>query len=270
MITSCYVFSHPVTDLKCLVRKMRLDNFIKTLRLPMTYKKLTSLAFITVSTLSCSDDEATRDLSQPIETSFAQSEQLFTPIFSDYPEGEEEFYQLDASHQTLPEPFADNMGWKLTGNNHSDDLLMAIKAPIDSLETNTLYRVSLEVEFLTDVPQNCFGIGGAPGESVYVKLGASQNEPTNAIDNGMYRISTDIGNQSQSGTEGQTAGNINNGNDCEAENAFTYASKTVQTEHAIDVMSDSNGQIWVIAGTDSGFEGYTSIYITKLTVSINK
>ncbi|MGJ8678921.1 hypothetical protein [Paraglaciecola sp.] len=236
----------------------------------MTYKTFSLLALTTTSLFSCNNDEFTRDISQPIEIDFAQSDRGFTPLFSDYPQGEEAFYQLDASHQTLPEPFAEKMGWKLTGNNHSDDLLMTISAPIDLLQSNTMYTVSLALEFLTDVPQNCFGIGGAPGESVYVKLGVSDTQPSNTLDNDMYRITTDLGNQSQSGTQGQTVGDINNGIDCEAENAFSYTAKTVQTSQAINVMSDDNGVIWVIAGTDSGFEGYTSIYLTKLNVTISK
>lgn len=236
----------------------------------MLYKNALITLLICAVTLSCQSDDKNRDINTPMVIDFTESPQNFTPIFSDYPEGEENFYQLQATHQTLPAPFEDGLGWKITGNNHSDDLFMAIKAPITFLESNTLYRVSLEIEFLTDVPQNCFGIGGSPGESVYVKLAASQTEPTNQLDEGMYRINTDIGSQSQSGTEGHVVGNINNGLDCEAENAFSYTASTLSTEQTIDVMSDQNGQIWLLAGTDSGFEGLTTIYIKKLTVNITK
>lgn len=236
----------------------------------MNYKTTFIAIIVSVLTMACESDTQTKDISQPIVFDFAKSDAFFVPIFSDYPEGEEEFYQLDASHQDLPSPFEGGLGWKLTGSNHSDDLFMGIKAPITFLEANTLYKTSLEIEFLTNVPQNCLGIGGAPGESVYVKLAISQTEPSNELDNGLYRLNTDIGSQSQSGTEGHVVGNINNGLDCEEENAFSYTRQTLTTTQKIDVMSDQNGQIWIMAGTDSGFEGYTSIYITKLTVTISK
>ena len=62
------------------------------------------------------------------------------------------------------------------------------------------YRAMLEVEIITDVPTNCFGIGGSPGASVYVKAGVSDKEPGRSVDNlNHYRINLDIGNQSNSG-----------------------------------------------------------------------
>lgn len=232
----------------------------------------TIFAIISASLLSiaCQSDNTTRDISQPITFDFNVSDQTFVSIFSDYPVGEETFYQLEAVYQDMPVPFADTKGWKLSGNNHSDDLFMAITGRIDNLESNRLYSVSLEVDFLSNSPQNCFGIGGAPGESVYIKLAASDSEPSNTIESEMYRINIDMGNQSQSGTQGRTVGNINNGVDCEVENAFSYASKTLKNETTIDVMSNNNGEIWVLAGADSGFEGLTTFYISKLTVTIHK
>jgi hypothetical protein len=237
----------------------------------MKFRTIFAVACASLLTIACqSDNNNTRDISLPITFDFNDSDQAFVSIFSDYPVGEETFYELEAAHQDMPVPFEGNKGWKLSGNNHSDDLFMAIKAPIDNLESSRLYSVNLEVEFLSNAPQNCFGIGGAPGESVYIKLAASDLEPNNLTEDDMYRINIDKGNQSQSGTQGQTVGDINNGIDCGVESAFSYAGKTLKNETPIDVMSNENGEIWVLAGTDSGFEGKTTIYISKLTVTINE
>ena len=67
------------------------------------------------------------------------------------------------------------------------------------------------------------------------------------------------------GTEGQSIGNIENSLDCEQPQAFEK--KTLTTETALDITADNDGQVWVIAGFDSGFEGKTTIYLSKLTVS---
>ena len=187
-------------------------------------------------------------------------------IFSDYPEGEETFYELVSAYNNLPETFSESKGWKLSGNNHSDDLFMAIKLPVDGLLAATLYKVTLTVDFVTNVSKNCMGIGGAPGESVYVKLAASKDEPVNALDNGMYRINIDIGHQSQSGTEGLAVGNVANSIECGA--VTVYEKKTLGMAESVDVMSDNDGKVWLTAGFDSGFEGITEVYITKITANI--
>ena len=231
---------------------------------------LIAVTLLSTTLFACnsSDSEEEFELNSPRVIDFSSEDHGFTSIFSDYPQGEEEFYQLTAAHETLPADFAENKGWKLSGNNHSDDLIMAIKGQVANLESETLYKVSIEAEMLTNVPSNCVGIGGAPGESVYVKLAASTNEPANSLENDYHRISTDIGSQSNSGTEGLMVGNIANGIECGEEEA--YKMKTLATETTIDVTSDSDGTIWVMAATDSGFEGPTTVYFTKLTVTITE
>ena len=106
--------------------------------------------------------------------------------FSDYPVGQERFYELDSGYLPLPPPLG-AMGSALfiSGNNHSDDLFMFYKGKIGGLEPGRAYRASFTVEIATSVPQGCAGIGGSPGESVYLKAGASQVEPA-AVNTGGY------------------------------------------------------------------------------------
>lgn len=197
---------------------------------------------------------------------FSQSDFGFTPMIADYPVGEETFYELDVSYGNLPEPFATEKGWKISGNNHSDDLLATVVAPVTGLEPMRTYSASIEVEIITDVPSNCFGIGGSPGFSVYVKAAVSDQEPSRSVDNlNHYRINLDIGNQSNSGTEGQSIGNVENSLDCGQPQA--WEKKVLTTQTAIDVTSDNNGQVWILAGFDSGFEGKTTIYLSNLSIS---
>jgi len=213
------------------------------------------------------------DISKPYVIDFNRSTHNFTAIFSDYPlstndQNNEAFYELSATYAYIPAPVIDLRGIRLTGNNHSDDLLMAIKGEIKGLEKDTLYRVAIETSLATSAPSNCFGIGGAPGESVYVKLGASTEEPKNTDDNGMYRLNIDIGQQSTSGSHGETVGDIANGRDCEQTEQFIM--KTLSTSRTFDVITDDKGRFWLIAATDSGFEGLSEIYFSKLTLNISK
>ncbi|MAG75790.1 MAG: hypothetical protein CL811_03425 [Colwelliaceae bacterium] len=231
---------------------------------------MSMLCLLATGCNSDNNDDKYIDISAPIEFNFAEQEHGFTAMFSDYPPGEETFYELVGEYADLPEEYGANKGWYLAGNNHSDDLIMAIKGSISGLRKNTLYSVSLDVEILTNTPSYCFGIGGAPGESVYVKLATATQEPANDVENEIYRINTDIGFQAQSGSEGVVVGDIANGENCFEVIESAYLEKQLSTELPIDVMSDDHGKIWLLAATDSGYEGITSIYITKLVVTITE
>ena len=201
----------------------------------------------------------------PLVFDFSEGALGFSPLFSDYPVGEEAFYQLSASLTSLPESLANGTAWRFYGNNHSDDLIMALRGRIDGLPANRLLKVELSLTLATNVEQGCGGIGGAPGESVYVKLAASTDEPVNDIDDGYYRLQTDIGHQSQSGSEGRVVGDLTNGEPCEGN--FAWTSKTLST--SFDTQTDSDGGLWVMALTDSGFEGISEVYFQQLTVSLS-
>ena len=54
---------------------------------------------------------------------------------------------------------------------------MFLSRQVDGLEPGTTYRVTISVDVATNVPAASFGIGGSPGESVYVNAGATTIEP---------------------------------------------------------------------------------------------
>ena len=188
--------------------------------------------------------------------------------FADYPNdpGVEDFYELEFSHATLPSPLNTSEGaLRQSGNNHSDDLFMFVKKKITGLKPNTNYKIELEIEFATNGASGSLGVGGSQAESVYIKAGASTNEPMKVLDNSdnNYRMNIDKGNQSQDGTNMKLIGNFANGTDL-----FVYKLKSLSTTMPINVISNSNGELWVIIGTDSGFEATTTIYYNRITVNV--
>src|SRR5690606_28303321 len=59
----------------------------------------------------------------------------------------------------------------LGGTNHSDDVFMFMKAwlgPDDGVVASRVYQLQFEIVFYSDAPSGCVGIGGPPGESVYL------------------------------------------------------------------------------------------------------
>lgn len=188
--------------------------------------------------------------------------------FADYPNDPnvEEFYELEFSHSCLPSPLNSGDGaLKQSGNNHSDDLFMFVKKKLAGLEPNTNYKIDIEIEIATNAASGSIGVGGSPGEAVYLKAGASTNEPMKVLNNSdnHYRMNIDKGNQSQGGTNMKLIGDFANGT-----NLNVYKLKILKTTSPINVMTSLNGEVWIIAGTDSGFEATTTIYYNRITVNI--
>jgi len=192
--------------------------------------------------------------------------------FADYPAGQETFYELASSHATLPALLGqDRKGIKISGNNHSDDLFMFITKKFTGFEPNTRYEIDLEVTIGTNVHSGCSGVGGSPGDSVYVKAGAAKVEPKAVNDGtGFYLLNIDKSNQAAGGSDVMAIGNIGNGLDCDNTDE-TYRKKTLKSEAGkFTTYSNANGAIWIIFGTDSGFEGPTTIYFVDAAAKVTK
>lgn len=226
-----------------------------------------SLVLITLMMLfalfSCND----KNMNQPDPMSFTSDFEAdsdgWVGDFADYPAGEESFYELTFERDTLPGPLEQNQ-WalKLSGNNHSDDLFMFVKKKVTGLEPNTVYYTTFTVEFASNVPDGMAGVGGSPGESVYIKVGGAPLEPKKMIeDNNHYRMNIDKANQSEDGENMKVIGDFSN----DTEEAV-YTLKTVTNENPFGITTDENGTLWVIVGTESGFEATTTIYYNSVTV----
>lgn len=213
--------------------------------------------------LRCGQSEA---FENTVELSLDAGPGRWTALFADYSEGMN--INAEAQWTTLPAPLSAREGWKLAGSNASDDLAMFLTAPVGELMPDTDYSVELEMEFATNAPQDCFGIGGAPGESVFVKLGASGIEPMVIENDGFFELNIDKGIQSNDGQDAVVAGDMANfQQNCPEDTEWQL--KTVSTEGMeFTTRTDADGTLWVYGGTDSGFEGRTTIYVTKFTARL--
>jgi hypothetical protein len=225
-------------------------------------------------------------------------------LFVDYPVGEEEDYEIEAGRMLLPDSLGHEYGYYLSGENHSDDLSMLIKrsfGPDDGLNPNTTYRVKFFIEIASNAPSGCVGVGGAPGESVYFKAGASVSEPEAVVEGAggteYYRLSVDKGNQSSGGSQSVVLGHIGTSNtDChnweflfktfESAEGDSSATSDQDMSHdgtdgngdmnlpsqnpstIMEVTTDDAGQLWIFMGTDSGFEATSSIYINEIQITL--
>lgn len=195
----------------------------------------------------------------------------FEALFVDYPDGEEDFFELDWGYGALPEPWQSINGVGISGNNHSDDLMMVLMRPLDGLAPDTRYDVELAMQFATNVPSGCAGVGGSPGESVYMRLGAAGEKPDYEVVDGYRRATLELGQQSNAGDDALSAGNMANGADesfCSGGDAPWRLKRVSTAGQEFSVTSDETGRIWVYGLSDSGFEATTTWYLTEFVVRL--
>ncbi len=196
----------------------------------------------------------------------------WNPGFADYPAGQETFYELAAGLETLPASLGSNRkGYKLGGNNHSDDLYMFVTKQVDGLEPNTRYDFRFKVTFGSNAQKNCLGVGGAPGESVWIKVGASKTEPKAVNDGaGNLLMNIDKGQQATGGSDAIVIGNFANDRECgDADTSYREMS-LVSEKGTFSTTTDDKGNVWMLLSTDSGFESTTTIYFMELEVAATK
>lgn len=223
-------------------------------------------------TTGCKKNEATID---PLTTGDAQSSSSFETTsenwmngwisgFAHYPVGGESFYQLESRIAPLPPPLPfTNQGIMIKGNNHSDALFMFLKKKLSGLQPNKRYSFLFDISIASNAPSGAGGIGGPPGEAVRLGVGATRIEPLTIIDTtGMldyYRMNIDEIQGNNNGTDMVVIGNIANGT-----NQAIY--RLIKRRGSFIATTNSNGTIWVIVGTSSGFEGITKMYYDSIAV----
>jgi hypothetical protein len=207
-----------------------------------------------------------------LEFDFRQGAQGWEAGFAEYG-SEMQGMMLEGEIRPLPSELGINgTGYYLQGINHSDDLFMFLERRLgtdDGVVPGQEYRVMFTIVFASNAPSGAVGIGGSPGESVYLKAGASMVEPEVYLDSdtGYYLMNVDKGSgNSGNGTAASVVGAIANG--LSAEENPRYISLERQHEHQYTITASPDGGLWLLVGTDSGFEGLTGIYYQSIAVTL--
>lgn len=236
-------------------------------------RSLTGMLLLPLFLAACGNDSRTSDsclgdaacIGTPMIYDFSEGKQGWEAGFADYPEGAEQLYELQSRVASLPPELGlSQTGYLVSGINHSDDLFMYLTRCVNGLETSGCYQLDYQIEFATNAPSDCVGVGGAPGEHVTLKAGAADRLPAAATDeNGFYSMNIDKGNQGQGGKDAPALGHIGNTRPCPSE---VYELKTLRGSHR--ALANADGELWFIVGTDSGFEGRTSLYYRRIAVML--
>ena len=194
--------------------------------------------------------------------------------FADLPATNTGFYDLQSGIRLLPpELGVSGTGFYIQGINHSDDLFMFLKRRLtvaDGIVAGQKYRARYAIDFASEAQVGCASVGGAPGEAVYLKAGATPNEPLSLPqDEGFIqlRMNVNTGAQSVGGSAASTSGNIANGLPCNLQQR-PFVSVHRVYEHLTQVTAAANGEMWLLLGTDSGFEERTRLYYQRIQVEL--
>ena len=175
-------------------------------------------------------------------------------------------YQISYSVAALPAPLdTTKKALRLTSFNQSDDLWQFVKRQISGLKANTRYNVRFDVEIASDAPESSAGVGGSPGGSVVVKVGGAQSEPNVKVEGDGRVFTLDKGNNFNEGTQARNVGSVGISGE-----EFVYQLKQLNNaSRSFPVTTDSNGQVWVFVGTDSGYEGQKTLYYTQIKLTFS-
>jgi hypothetical protein len=236
----------------------------------MTSFALVSAALVLTSMMACGQTPGAPSGDRHLFTfDFPVSSEGWSAGFCDYPAGWEPQMDLIADYRRLPSPLDQTRGGLfIAGSNSSDDLFMFWKRRVTGLQPGRVYAVEFTVLLATNVPKGVGGIGGSPDGSVFLKVGAAAVEPAaisvQSAGRLEYRLNIDKGNQSQGGKDAVvigTAGNLSG--------TPTWELKELQGgSDRLAITSSADGSAWLLVGTDSGFEGRTSLYYARVTAQL--
>jgi hypothetical protein len=223
---------------------------------------------------SCNDEETVDPQTVVVEADFNKSANSdgavdgWKAVFAEYPDGEQEFYELASGSKNLPEPLDQTKkAFMLSGNNHSDALQMWLVKQLIGLASNAKYTIETEVELASKYPDGSVGIGGSPGNAVHL---------VSHFSTGGYTLEKKQGSNIQfilSKTEeiSDVVASIDLGDVSINSSEYTYQLITrKKSSSPAYVRTDSQGKLWAIVGTWSGFEGISTLYYTRIKITLTR
>jgi len=214
---------------------------------------------------ACQDRDIPSDDWVSYDFNFEHDAEGWQGGFSDLRAENHEIFELDFGHGPLPEEtgFQANALY-IQGHNRSDDLFMFFKREITGLKSNAVYGVVIDLDLASQYPENSVGIGGSPGASVFLKVGAVNYEPQVEVIENYLQMNIDKGNQAEEGEDMFNVGTIGIHGE---EFKYTRISRS-NSFRPIYVRASDIGSLWAIVGTDSGFEGLTRLYYNKIHITL--
>jgi hypothetical protein len=245
----------PFPFCRCLIRKEGLN---------MKLRRITFFVLCMAVFWSCSmDDKDEPTLSIFTEEfDFNEQQHEWMPGFSDYPADPEDssLFELKSAYTEPIESKLTKRSVMLSGKNVNKDLFMYIKKKIENLKPDTDYTLTFTVELASDLN----AVQTSQGGSLYLKAGATHAEPKSVIDQGQYVMNIDKGDQGTAGADMITLGDVFQSGTGTNYSLITRTNTMANSRYV--ARTNSNGELWLIVGTDATIGGTTKVFYTRVNV----
>ncbi len=183
---------------------------------------------------------------------------------ADVPESRMAEVAVADQYGNLPPPWAQYTGIAQGGTSIDGKLFLFHKKWISSpWPPGRRFSVRVEMSIMSNQATGCTG---GPGPAVFLKAGASGEEPTSIADaQGILRFNLDKGTV---GSGGRFAlfGNITNGTPgCPADSLWNYIEFN-GVNQAEELTIDPDGGFWIFMATESTFSGSHRIYLLGVRI----
>lgn len=236
----------------------------------MKFVQFSLIVFLLLSALSSS--AAAQNANVALSFDFRQGVLGWQAGFADYStQTNLDSFDFQTGIRSLPgEVRPSGTAFYIQGNNRSDDLFMFLKrklGPTDGIVAGQKYQLYFTIIFASNAQSGCPGAGGSPGDSVALKAGASAIEPVPVLDaTSTWRMNVNKGGPMGPGELVATGiSSIANGLPCDLRSQ-PFVSLTRHHLHRNLATASSAGELWLLLGTDSGFEGLTGLYYQSVDV----
>ena len=225
---------------------------------------------------SCKDEETVEAKTVVIDADFNKNADSggavdgWNAVFAEYPDGEQEFYELASGIKNLPEPLDQTKkAFMLSGNNHSDALQMWLVKQLSGLAANAKFTIETEVELASKYPDGSVGIGGSPGSAVHlVSKFATEGYTLEKGKTEGYNVKLTL---KKVESVPESVMEVELGDVSITSDQYVYKLITRKKSSSPNVVvTDNSGKVWAIVGTWSGFEGISTLYYTRIRITLTR
>jgi hypothetical protein len=212
--------------------------------------------------VSCKGQDSTLPI-KFFESTFQQNTEDWTGDFALYKTGQQDTVAFRISQGKIPEsPDSTTRGLGVSGTNTGDSLFLFIKKKITGLNPALTYKVAYEINLVTSYPDTV----GAAGRLMYIKAGASAEEPKKVLTGNYYNVSIKKGPIAKSGTEMFYLGTAGNTLDSVAYKSIVRTNANL----AVEVKPNAAGEIWLCVGTETIYKGLVQLYYDRIYAAVGE
>jgi hypothetical protein len=217
---------------------------------------------LTVYLVSCKGNDSTLPI-KFFESTFQQDTEDWTGDFALYKTGQQDTIAFSIGQGKIPESTdSTTRGLSVAGTNTGDSLFLFIKKKITGLDPALTYKVAYEINMVTSYPDTV----GSAGRLMYIKAGASAEEPAKVLKGNYYNVSIKKGSLAKSGTEMFYLGTAGNTLDSVAYKSIVRTNANL----AVEVRPNAAGEIWLCVGTETIYKGLIKLYYDRIYAAVGE